>query len=47
MSVGRGSGVDVRLWVAVGVPGGNVRVALGLSTGVGTLSVGVGTAGMV
>jgi hypothetical protein len=40
--VGGGSGVAARLWVAVGVPGADVRVALGLTTGVGTLSVGVG-----
>ena len=37
-------GVDVGLLVAVGVPGGIVRVSLGLITSVGTPSVGVGAA---
>ena len=45
--MGGGSGVDVRLWVAVGVPGTDVRVTLGLRTGVGTLSVGVGALGLL
>jgi hypothetical protein len=40
--VGGASGVDVRLGVAVGVPGTAVRVSRGLNTGV-AISVGVGT----